>query len=291
MIDLIELNGKKTEYYINGNSDKIILIFPGMEGNIYDWLDIAEEISKNFTVILIHRQGVGKSEFINAYEGVLTACRQAYLLLEKLNIKNKIILLGHSYGGLCVQYFAKLHPEKVESAILVESTSIYVRELDKNDVFLRDNKEWLNLCKKYSNSTKDELRKELNPNLSNKQLLLPKYIQTELLDFYIRPELYKEEYLEILDLDNVTKFNDLSAFPDITLKILVRDATYSINEMIKEEGLNESEANYIENIWQTASKKLLSLSTKSSMELIENCGHLINEDNPDAIINAIYSLV
>lgn len=291
MIDLIELNGKKTEYYINGNSDKTILIFPGMEGNIYDWLDIAEEISKNFTVILIHRQGVGKSEFINESEGVLTACRQAYSLLEKLNIKNKIILLGHSYGGLCVQYFAKLHPEKIESAILVESTSIYVRELDKNNVFLKDNKEWLNLCKKYSNSTKDELRKELNPNLSNKQLLLPKYIQTELLDFYIRPELYKEEYLEILDLDNVTKFNDLSAFPDITLKILVRDATYSINEMIKEEGLNESEANYIENIWQTASKKLLSLSTKSSMELIENCGHLINEDNPNAIINAIYSLV
>jgi len=45
------------------------------------------------------------------------------------NIKDKVILLGHSNGGRIAAFFASVHPEKIDRLILIDTAGVYHREL------------------------------------------------------------------------------------------------------------------------------------------------------------------
>ncbi|MFD3156830.1 alpha/beta fold hydrolase [Haloimpatiens sp. FM7330] len=269
---------------------------PGMGCNMYEWLDIIEIISQYSKVIVIHRNGVGNSELTVETSTTRKASKDLYCLLEKLDIKDKVILVGHSYGGLCAQHFAKLHPEKVEGVVLAESASVDAYKFNELDLPQSDKTQsdeaYMKLWTKYSKCTKEQLKREVKPTLLPKELKLPKEIQNELLDFYIRPKLYRTLISELNDLRNCWKYmNDIGTFPKVPLKILVRDPKYSINSMIKEDNIPKSEAEQIEELWQRLSNDLKDLSDKSELKIVENSGHLIHIDRSDVVAAAIKELI
>ena len=47
--------GRKVECLIEGNGEKTVIIMSGMGGSIYEWMDIADEVSQYAKVIVIHR--------------------------------------------------------------------------------------------------------------------------------------------------------------------------------------------------------------------------------------------
>lgn len=59
-------------------------------------------------------------------------------LLEKLEVHDPIILVGHSYGGLCAQHFIKMYPTLVNSCILVDSTSVNLHRLNELELPVLD---------------------------------------------------------------------------------------------------------------------------------------------------------
>jgi pimeloyl-ACP methyl ester carboxylesterase len=296
MIKLIDIKERKVECLIKGNGEKTVVIMPGMGCSIYDWIDIVDEISEHAKVIAIHRPGVGNSEPHIKGSNTFIASKDLYYLLLELDIEEKVILVGHSYGGLCVQHFARLYPSKVESIVLVESASI-----DRGDKFDKlqtpisdettSDEVYIELWTKYSKYTKERLIKEVKPELSQKQLKLPINIQNELLEFYVRPEIYKTQLSELLDLKNtVMTINNAGDFPDCPLIILVEDPEYSIKEMI-EEGIPKIEAERIEELSQKLSYGLKELSNRSELRIIKNSNHCINETSPDAVVDSIRKLI
>ncbi len=88
--------------------------------------------------------------------------------MRQLEICEPVILVGHSYGGLCVQHFAIEHPERVAGVVLVDSSSIDLKELDELNLPVLDDGEsdeiWMEKCHSYSLMEKEELRKILNSN-------------------------------------------------------------------------------------------------------------------------------
>lgn len=292
MIRLTEIEGRKVEYLIKGNGEKIVAIMVGMGCSVYDWLNIIEDISQYAKVIAIHRPGVGNSE--PHIEGSTTAIasKDLYSLIKKLDIKEKIILVGHSYGGLCVQHFSRLYPEKVEGAVLVDSSSVDGYKFNELELPVSDENEsdeaYINLWTTYSKYTKEQLKGEIKPTLSQEELKLSYEIQQELLEFNIRPELYRTQLSELIDLRNGGEaIRNVGEFPNIPLKILVRDPEYSINQMVEEGGTPREEAERVEELWQKLSKELKELSNKSELIIVENSDHCINESRPDAVIAAI----
>jgi pimeloyl-ACP methyl ester carboxylesterase len=296
MIKLIDIEGRKVECLITGNGKKTVVIMPGMGGNIYDWIDIAEEISQYAKTIVIHRPGVGNSELHTEGSNTFIAAKDLYSLLSELDIREKIILVGHSYGGLCVQHFARLYPEKVDSVVLVESASIHRKDkFDKLETPSSDettsDEIYINLWKRYSEYTKEKLIEEIRPQLSEKELKLPVNIQMELLEFYVKPEIYINQLSELVDLRNTVKdMNNVGDFPNCPLIILIEDPCYSINEMV-EEGIPKIEAEKIEELSQKLSHGLKKLSNKSEVRTIKNSNHCINETRPDAVVDAIKELL
>ena len=292
MIRLTEIEGRKVEYLIKGNGEKTVAIMVGMGCSIYDWLNIIEDISQYAKVIAVHRPGVGNSE--PHIEGSTTAIssKDLYSLIKKLDIKEKIILVGHSYGGLCVQHFSRLYPEKVGGVVLVDSSSVDGYKFNELELPVSDENEsdeaYINLWTTYSKYTKEQLKGEIKPTLSQEELKLSYEIQQELLEFNIRPELYRTQLSELIDLRNGGEaIRNVGEFPNIPLKILVRDPEYSINQMVEEGGTPREEAERVEELWQKLSKELKELSNKSELIIVENSDHCINESRPDAVIAAI----
>ncbi|WP_291573248.1 alpha/beta fold hydrolase [Clostridium sp. UBA4548] len=296
MFKLIDVGEKKLECLIAGSGKRNVVIMPGMGGSIYHWLSIIEEISQHAKIIAIHRSGVGNSQIGDEGSSTLIASKDLYNLLLTHGIKEKVILVGHSYGGLCVQHFARLYPDYVESILLVESASMNRgNQFDELDTPISNettsDEVYIDLWKKYSKYTREQLMKEIKPELSSSQLSLPIEIQKEILEFYVRPEIYEAQLSEILDLKyNVANIKMAGAFPKCPLIVLVEDPQYSVSEMVAE-GIPKVEAVKIERLSQNLSHGLRELSDKCDFRIVKDSNHCINETRPDEVIKAIKELV
>ncbi len=296
MIELINIGEINLECLIEGTGEKTVVIIPGMGCSFYSWLDIVEEISKYAKVVSIHRSGFGNSDSHIEGNNTEIATMDLHALLEKLNIEDSIVLVGHSYGGLCVQHFAKAYPEKICGVVLVDSSSVDGYKFNELQLPASDETQsdevFIETWTKYSKYTKEQLKEELKPSLSSDELKLPRKIQDKILDFVISPESFRNSVSELIDLrTGVRKIKDMGSFPQVPLKILVRDREYSINDSIEADGMPRVEAESIENLWRELSLELKQLSDKSEFKVIENSGHCIQEDKPEAVIEAIRNLI
>lgn len=296
MRKFINIDGRMVEYFIKGNGEKTVLISPGMGGGVHHWLDIVDEVSKIATVIVTHRAGVGNSELHSEGSNTKIAAMDAYSIIKNLNIEGKVILVGHSYGGVCVQHFARLYPKKVESILLVESASIYCgNQFDKLELPVSNETDsdevYLNLWRKYSKYTKEQLKDEIKPKLTEKQMNLSQDMKKEILEFDIRPQIYVNQFSELIDLrEGIINMKNDGKFPNVHTIILKRDSKYSINEMIKE-GVPKVEAEQIEGLWGCLVNGLKVLCDKSELKIVKHSNHCINETRPDALVDEIKKLI
>ena len=131
-----------------------------------------------------------KSELGNYSRTTLQVTKELHLLLQKLDIHEPIILIGHSYGGLCAQHFAMLHEDKLQALILVDSTSMNLHRLDELHLPISDQTDsddmWLQKYNTYSKMDVDMLSNELKPILANQSR---QYIEFSTSLHYIKRQL------------------------------------------------------------------------------------------------------
>ncbi|HDR6311440.1 TPA: alpha/beta hydrolase [Bacillus cereus] len=283
---MVEVFGKNIEVYIKGSSKQTVVIQTGMGCSFYDWLPITEKLSQHFTVVSYHRPGYGKSELGNYSHTTLQVTKELHMLLQKLDIHDRIILIGHSYGGLCAQHFAMLHEDKLQALILVDSTSMNLHRLDELHLPISDQTDsddlWLQKYNTYSKMNVDMLSNELKPILANQS--------RQYIEFSTSPLLYKATASELCEWKNCAhSIKELYKTLEIPLIVIGRDPHYSIPQLT-EGGMPKEEATQLESMWQELIHEQLQLSLHSQYILAEHAGHGIENDRPDIIIEAIQSL-
>jgi len=117
------------EYKIFGKGKTVLVIETGIGGSFYDWYSIVEDLKEDFTVVLYHRCGYGKSQTPKTQRTTKNIAEELNCLLESIGIKERFILMGHSFGGLCVQHYAKMYPYKLKGIVLLDSTSFNFKQL------------------------------------------------------------------------------------------------------------------------------------------------------------------
>lgn len=295
MSNYIIIDNKQIEVIIKGSGNQTIIILSGMACSIYDWIEIIDEISLDSRVVIYHRPGYGKSDLDSEKRTTGQTVKELNELLEELKINEPIILVGHSYGGLCAQHFVKTYPNKVASLLLIDSTSVNLHKLEELDLPILDeqdsDKAWNEKCQKYSSMNKDELKKELNPGLTLKQIGFAEEIKNDILDFTINPNLYKAILSEIENWhEDAYEIKRIGDFPNIPLIVLARDPNYSL-ELLLSEGIPYEEAIQLEDTWQQLIREQVTLSEKSEIYIINNASHSIHIDRPDFVIKTIREMV
>ncbi|ASI77329.1 alpha/beta hydrolase [Bacillus cereus group sp. TH208-1LC] len=278
--------GQTIEVYMKGSSKQTVVIQTGMTCSFYDWLPIIEKLSQHFTVVSYHRPGYGKSELKNYSRTTLQVTKELHMLLQKLDIHEPIILIGHSYGGLCAQHFAMLHEDKLQALILVDSTSMNLHRLDELHLPISDQTDsddmWLQKYNTYSKMDVDMLSNELKPILANQS--------RQYIEFSTSPTLYKATASELSTWKNCARsIKELYKTLEVPLIVIGRDPQYSITQLT-EGGMQKEEATQLEAMWQELIHEQLQLSINSQYILAEHAGHGIENDRPDIIIEVVHSL-
>jgi pimeloyl-ACP methyl ester carboxylesterase len=128
----VEVNGKKTFYRDMGKGEPIIVYVAGLGVPMDDILSLQKEISKTTRFISYDRAGIGNSEEMGNERRIATISDEFEIFLEKMKIKKKFILVGHSRAGFIARYYVNKHPEKVSGIVLIDPSLTKMRGMKRN---------------------------------------------------------------------------------------------------------------------------------------------------------------
>ncbi|WP_251126113.1 MULTISPECIES: alpha/beta hydrolase [unclassified Exiguobacterium] len=291
---MIEVNGYDVEYRLFGSGERLIVVMTGMGGSFEEWVSLSEQLSESYQILLYHRPGYGESEMNRRSSRTSSHVLECTELLNALQLHQPILVVGHSYGGLCAQHMAKVFPNRVGGVVLVDSTSHDFSILDDIETPVMDrqysDEDWRTMCRSYSNLTKEELERLHQPEFSLEQQGLSSDVLERLKRFYQSPQLYKtmlEE--ESFWYDDASIIKQMGTFSSIPLIVIGRDSEATIEEGI-DGGLPEAEIRLLEETWYELIHQQLRLSNQSELIIAEKAGHQIHLQRPDTIIEAIHRI-
>lgn len=130
----ISVPGDKIEIYENeyihsvkmGNGRYTLVLLPGM-GNaspFYDFYKLANKLSEYNTVIIYEPFGYGFSDFTSKERSLDNYEYELSKMLDYYNIKEDIILVGHSYSGISNLNYVNKHNE-VKGLVCLDCTTAY----------------------------------------------------------------------------------------------------------------------------------------------------------------------
>jgi pimeloyl-ACP methyl ester carboxylesterase len=123
----IEVNGVKLHVKIAGVGEPVYLLLHGFGANYYSWREVIAPLATSGTVIVVDRPGYGLTEKVrptgqgagNPYS-VDGQAVLFFALLDQLSVK-QAILVGNSAGGTVALQMALAHPERVQALVLVDA--------------------------------------------------------------------------------------------------------------------------------------------------------------------------
>lgn len=108
----MKLNFRKT------GEGKPLVILHGLFGSADNWMTIAKDLQKHYTLYLIDQRNHGDSGHSDEWDYKVMA-EDLKELLEDNDLES-IYLMGHSMGGKTAMTFALLYPDKVEKLIVAD---------------------------------------------------------------------------------------------------------------------------------------------------------------------------
>ncbi|MTI70571.1 MAG: alpha/beta hydrolase [Firmicutes bacterium] len=283
------------EYKIIGDGNTTLLIETGIGNSFYDWYPLIEEIKDNFTVIVYHRLGYGKSGFPTNSRTTRNIAYELNTLLKEIEVKEKYIIMGHSFGGICVQQYVKMYPNEIKAVVLLDSTSYNLQQIDNLDTPIINSNcsidKMVNICKELSLKSKQELRNENAEIISNYNKYVTNEELKDVIEFFANPKLYKivsEEFANwVHDGEDI---KSIPTFPNVPLRVIARDKDIETRNWIKYK-IPEKEAIMHEDKWRQLQEELVLQSSKGKLIVASNSDHLIHRNRPDIVINCLKSLI
>ena len=132
-------------YKIFGSKIVDLVIEMGLGACIAEWESLAGELGKDHGVLVYERAGINHSDKSDKERTPTNIAKELMDLLDEVPHDEKIVIIGHSQGGLYASEFCGIFPEIVKGLILLNPLSTednrFVRLLlFITQVFLRSKK-------------------------------------------------------------------------------------------------------------------------------------------------------
>lgn len=106
-----------------GQGNPTIVMLAGAGGPLESWHKLFPGIEQLGTVVCYDRPGVGGSARPREAQMGTTAVMQLRALLREIGAKPPFLLVGHSFGGLHANLFARVYPEETCGVLFLEATA------------------------------------------------------------------------------------------------------------------------------------------------------------------------
>ena len=126
------------EKYFSENKPLILFLHEGL-GSIAQWKNFPDILCEKLQLsgLLYDRYGHGKSSKLKEKRDMFFLHKEADfipLILEKLDIKNELIIFGHSDGGTLSLLFAGKYPKKNIISVISEAHHVIIEEISKKGI-------------------------------------------------------------------------------------------------------------------------------------------------------------
>ncbi|WP_026527527.1 alpha/beta hydrolase [Butyrivibrio sp. VCD2006] len=288
------IEGQNISYCIFGEGDIDLVIEMGLGAVAGEWLHIAEQLSKQFTVLLYER---GRN--ISKARSPKNIAKELHALLMELPCKSNITILAHSQGGLYAQQFARMYPDMVRGIVFVDPLS--ANDNKYKSVFLTSDEQ------KKSGFNKSEnfviMRKMASCHLG----FLIKLFMRKAPPFYYYDQFSLEAKKYILDELTKVEFHDAALeeyrlaheekeishlkekgnFPQIPIVLITHGSEFEIKEIMEFGQTTKAFAEKVEALWQSLMQEYLTFSKHSILLRADNSGHYIHLTDFEVIMQAL----
>lgn len=121
--ELVNIGTTRLHVDCRGEGTPTVIIDTGLGESALEWLPVRQRVSHYTRVCLYDRAGYGWSEFGELPRSSSRIANELYLLLRQAGIDGRLVLVGHSYGGMNMQLFARRYPYLIAGMVLVDSSS------------------------------------------------------------------------------------------------------------------------------------------------------------------------
>lgn len=207
------LDSLEISYIKEGVGEQTLVFVHGLSSNSDAWSKNIETLKKDYTCIALDLPGYGKSSKPNAVYTPTYFSEVIYQFIQKLNLKN-IVLIGHSMGGQASIKYVTTYPSEVEKLILMAPAGL--EQFSETNVVIM----------------KSFFTPELVKNTSDEQIE-----KNYALNFYVQPE---EVTKMITDRKNIKEASDFDAHCSAIVKSvygMLDDSVYSDLEAISQKTL------------------------------------------------------
>lgn len=118
----IDIGSHRLHLFCVGAGRPTVVLEAGVGGFSLEWLGIQRELQGEYRVCSYDRGGYGWSEAGPRPRTAARLAKELALVLELGGEEWPYLLVGHSFGGYTVQYFAKRYPQRTAGIVLVDSS-------------------------------------------------------------------------------------------------------------------------------------------------------------------------
>lgn len=288
------IEDQNISYRIFGEGDIDLVIEMGLGAVAGEWWHIAEQLSKQFAVLLYER---GRN--ISKARSPKNIAEELHALLMKLPCKGKITFLAHSQGGLYAQQFARIYPDMVYGIVFVDPLS--ANDNTYKSVFLtakEQKKSGFNKSENFVNMKK-LASCHLGPVIKLIMRKAPPFYYYDqfspeakkyILDELTKAELHDvalEEYRLAHEEKEICQLKEKGDFPKIPIVLITHESEFEIKEIMEFGQTTKEFAVKVEDLWQSLMQEYLTFSDQSILLRANNSGHYIHLTNFEVIMQAL----
>lgn len=266
---LVDIGTHRLHINCKGNESPTIIIDSGLGSFSLEWSAIQESLKNDVRVCTYDRAGYGWSDAGPFPRTTRQIASELHLLLEKAAIPGPYILVGHSFGGYNIRYFASEHPESIAGIILIDSSH--------PDQFER-------LPQKSNTGTESRRKGRIYRII--KPIIHEHYPENFKQMAYLLARTSKAKYTQLSELDNMRESADevrqKTTFPSVPLVVVSRGKRVWPDTYLGDR---------LETAWTEMQAELTYLTNMSVQIVANNSGHSIHLDQPDLVSYVIKKTV
>ena len=117
---MFDMGNHRLHAHITGAGAATVLLEAGIAASSVSWQPVQAGISQFARVCAYDRAGFGWSDPSSQPRTIENIVRELRTLLTQVNPASPVVLVGHSFGGLVVLEYARLHRADVAALVLVD---------------------------------------------------------------------------------------------------------------------------------------------------------------------------
>lgn len=275
---LVDAGGFRLKLNCTGAGSPTVVLESGLGDVSSEWQPVQSEVAKFSRVCSYDRAGYGGSDAGPKPRTSAQIAQELHSLLKNSGEKPPFILVGHSFGGYNVRVFNGHFPDEVAGLILVDSV--------QEDQYKLLPPVWSQVGAALRAHYLSQARwAPLLVDLGIERLILQARGKAENSYLYLQSKYLaaRSDELEHIQI-SAEQARTAGSLGDKPLVVLTAGKKPAAGTL----GLSEQDWDEYQRVWaDDLQLRLAQLSSRGKREMVEDSGHDIPSERPDAIVNAV----